>query len=290
MPVYFIQCQITKNVKIGYTAKNIKSRLSGLQTSASSKLILAKYFEQFDRIEEKLLHKYFRSFRLQGEWFSFEVLNDSLPDILSQNLERLNLSKSSTIQSDLISEITIQTKSLIKEFSEETDRIKDIEVNQIDSSNRRFPEARVRSVIEFRYGKRIDNSTWWNWKCIVEIPKRIRFFTELEVKCLLVLVELKLIKPRGGYLLDNLVEKSKNLDNEEFSQLFIQTKDDLGSCFGRDLPTVIKYQVGREIDVSTLYYWAKKNKKLKFSVNKLYTRQQVDQWIAIAKENFLPLC
>jgi len=67
--VYFILDTYKKDIKIGFTSKHIKERLSALQTSSSSELkVLATI--PADRAYEKELHGKFDKFRVNGEWFS----------------------------------------------------------------------------------------------------------------------------------------------------------------------------------------------------------------------------
>lgn len=67
--VYFILDTYKKDIKIGFTSKHIKERLSALQTSSSSELkVLATI--PADRAYEKELHRKFNKFKVNGEWFS----------------------------------------------------------------------------------------------------------------------------------------------------------------------------------------------------------------------------
>jgi hypothetical protein len=77
--IYFIQEPITKSIKIG-TTKNIKNRMSQLQTSIPFQLILLKFIKG-DFIKEKELHDKFSQYRLSGEWFSE---NDELLDYIAK--------------------------------------------------------------------------------------------------------------------------------------------------------------------------------------------------------------
>lgn len=67
--VYFIGCQETLRLKIGYTAGNPYARLAALQTGSPTSLILAAC--QPGSIEdEKYLHEKFHTQRVRGEWFN----------------------------------------------------------------------------------------------------------------------------------------------------------------------------------------------------------------------------
>lgn len=65
MKTYLIKCEESGLIKIGKT-KNMKARLSMLQTGSSSKL---KLIHVFDEDIEKALHLKFKSSRKKGEWF-----------------------------------------------------------------------------------------------------------------------------------------------------------------------------------------------------------------------------
>jgi hypothetical protein len=74
--VYFIMSDKTQAIKIGFTAGNVKIRLSALQTAHPYKLkVLATL--NGNRSYEKELHKRFSQFRLEGEWF------EPHPDLLA---------------------------------------------------------------------------------------------------------------------------------------------------------------------------------------------------------------
>ena len=69
--VYFVQNTETKKIKIGIT-KNLKSRLSALQTSTAEKLEVIGTMSGGEPLEKEL-HERFAADRLSGEWF-----NDSI--------------------------------------------------------------------------------------------------------------------------------------------------------------------------------------------------------------------
>ena len=74
--VYFIMSEKTQAIKIGFTAGNVKLRLSSLQTAHPYKLkVLATL--NGNKNYEKELHKRFSKFRLEGEWF------EPHPDLLA---------------------------------------------------------------------------------------------------------------------------------------------------------------------------------------------------------------
>jgi ferredoxin len=78
--IYIINENGTSNYKIGKSG-NLISRISNIQTSNSSKIILVKSFLcKNSKLLEELLHKLFSSDRIQGEWFHFdnEQLNNCL--------------------------------------------------------------------------------------------------------------------------------------------------------------------------------------------------------------------
>lgn len=60
--------RVTKNIKIGFTTKEINYRLKQLQTGNENKLELIFYINGTHKIEKKL-HKKFVNLKLEGEWF-----------------------------------------------------------------------------------------------------------------------------------------------------------------------------------------------------------------------------
>jgi len=65
--IYFIQCQDTGPVKIGY-AKSVKRRMYNLQVGCPYKLKLLLKVPG-SKLWEEGLHKQFREFNMEGEWF-----------------------------------------------------------------------------------------------------------------------------------------------------------------------------------------------------------------------------
>ena len=73
--VYFIQEQITKNIKIGW-CWHLPTRLIELQVANSQFLIIKKYqLCQFPEKVEAWLHKIHDKHSIRGEWFTSDVLN-----------------------------------------------------------------------------------------------------------------------------------------------------------------------------------------------------------------------
>ncbi len=65
--VYFIQCENTGPIKIGFT-KDIKKRFYGMQTGNPFKLnMLFNY--RANRQTEEMFHEWFRGVNVRGEWF-----------------------------------------------------------------------------------------------------------------------------------------------------------------------------------------------------------------------------
>ena len=65
--IYFIKSE-SGHVKIGYSENGVESRLLSLQCGCPFKLILLKTVD-FEREQESLIHRKFKKFRRQGEWF-----------------------------------------------------------------------------------------------------------------------------------------------------------------------------------------------------------------------------
>lgn len=67
--IYFIQDEIDKSIKIGYTSNNVDKRLSAIQISNPRRIILL-CIEDGDVFKEKELHKLFSEYKIHGEWFT----------------------------------------------------------------------------------------------------------------------------------------------------------------------------------------------------------------------------
>ncbi len=80
--VYFIQDSVTAAVKIGFCLKRPDKRLAALQTGNSNPLRLLGHVPGSER-DERRLHRTFAPQRLQGEWFSGDILA-SVRDMLAR--------------------------------------------------------------------------------------------------------------------------------------------------------------------------------------------------------------
>lgn len=69
--VYFIRCEKTKLVKIGFSEAFPTSRLRQLQTGSGGKLRLIAFIRAYAK-RERELHAQFASHRERGEWFRLE--------------------------------------------------------------------------------------------------------------------------------------------------------------------------------------------------------------------------
>lgn len=74
MTVYVLQCQQTRNIKIGYTARLVQDRLKELSTAASTPLQLVKWYPGLTQSHEQQLHATLGQYRVTGEWFKQEAL------------------------------------------------------------------------------------------------------------------------------------------------------------------------------------------------------------------------
>jgi hypothetical protein len=79
--IYFIQNEISKAIKIGFSDSPIR-RLVSLQTATPDPLVLLATTDGGFK-EEQILHQRFEDFRLAGEWFSHENPNDSIPEFVA---------------------------------------------------------------------------------------------------------------------------------------------------------------------------------------------------------------
>ena len=86
--VYFIENTENNSIKIGYTGKNVKSRLSQLQTGSSARLKVIKVINGNLPLETAL-HRKFSEYRLNGEWFSKEI-KSKLDEINIEDYKTVN--------------------------------------------------------------------------------------------------------------------------------------------------------------------------------------------------------
>lgn len=82
--IYFILGIGTDKVKIGKT-RDLKSRLSGMQTGSPVKLVLVSYYMAMDS-EERFLHDALKKYKANGEWF---YLSDEIIDIIDVTRDKL---------------------------------------------------------------------------------------------------------------------------------------------------------------------------------------------------------
>jgi len=66
--IYFIQSGNNGPIKIGYTDKEVKSRLSSMQTGNPLQIIVLGTIYGFQD-EEKDLHEIFKNYKMDREWF-----------------------------------------------------------------------------------------------------------------------------------------------------------------------------------------------------------------------------
>lgn len=80
--VYFVRAGDSPRIKVGYTRKSVRVRLSTLQVGTPELLGLEFSFEVTDpEMVEKLVHKDLARFRVRGEWFTL------LPEDLAAYVE-----------------------------------------------------------------------------------------------------------------------------------------------------------------------------------------------------------
>lgn len=85
--IYFIQGEITKRIKIGYTKGFIQKRMQDLQTGSPDKLIFLGAHPGTEK-EESELHTMFHQHRLHGEWFNNdESLNEYISNQCFHSME-----------------------------------------------------------------------------------------------------------------------------------------------------------------------------------------------------------
>jgi hypothetical protein len=85
--IYFIKDTVNLTIKIGYSKKPAK-RLSSLQTSSPYKLLLLGTVPGTEA-DEVTYHNQFASYRLSGEWFKGEIIEEVLTIIADHKATRV---------------------------------------------------------------------------------------------------------------------------------------------------------------------------------------------------------
>jgi hypothetical protein len=75
MTVYVMQCQQSRNIKIGYTSRLVQDRIKELSTAASTPLQLVRWYPGLTQGHEQQLHATLGQYRVTGEWFTQEALH-----------------------------------------------------------------------------------------------------------------------------------------------------------------------------------------------------------------------
>jgi hypothetical protein len=75
MTVYVMQCQQSRNIKIGYTSRLVNDRIKELSTAASTPLQLVRWYPGLTQAHEQQLHATLGQYRVTGEWFTQEALH-----------------------------------------------------------------------------------------------------------------------------------------------------------------------------------------------------------------------
>lgn len=73
--IYFVQCINGGPIKIGQTT-NIKYRMDALQTGNPYLLNPILILYDCKKVFERVIHDYFESFRLRGEWYKEDIMSD----------------------------------------------------------------------------------------------------------------------------------------------------------------------------------------------------------------------
>lgn len=75
--VYLLRNTATSHIKIGYS-KDPRERLRTLQTGSAGKLALEYVIENVDMSFEQFMHEICQRYRISGEWFQGNVIEDHL--------------------------------------------------------------------------------------------------------------------------------------------------------------------------------------------------------------------
>jgi hypothetical protein len=70
-----MQCQQSRNIKIGYTSRLVNDRIKELSTAASTPLQLVRWYPGLTQGHEKQIHATLGQYRVTGEWFTQEALH-----------------------------------------------------------------------------------------------------------------------------------------------------------------------------------------------------------------------
>ena len=131
MSVYFIECN-EEFIKIG-CAKNIKTRLSGLQVSNPYPLKIIKQIDGGRDVERKL-HNYFLSLKVRGEWFKKETdlidfINQSTQDVVEKLSKKIDCDAypTSISKNYIISKLQREKENLLSKLQERQEKIIQLE-------------------------------------------------------------------------------------------------------------------------------------------------------------------
>lgn len=97
--VYFIQGVELKRFKIGWSI-NIRNRLKQLQTGSAEVLSIYDYFSTDDQGMEGVIQKFFKNFRVRGEWFD---VSTTMVDKFMNAYHKLFLSNKNTLTTHVFS-------------------------------------------------------------------------------------------------------------------------------------------------------------------------------------------
>ena len=96
MTVYFVQAEITRRIKIGFTAGAVEKRLASLQTGSGEILTLLSTVPG-DKGLEARLHAKFAAYRTHNEWFKESSELWALIDGLPESLAGLPLARAASL-------------------------------------------------------------------------------------------------------------------------------------------------------------------------------------------------
>lgn len=147
---------------------------------------------------------------------------------------------------------------------------------------RQYPVSRVKLVVEAILGKNISYPTWIRWQRFVGIPPRERFLTAFEAQCLFIYADLKKHQPRGCFSFFEVKKIVTGKKDEDFETQLRRAAIVAFEIQGSDLPQIIKNRTGREVSLSTLYYWGNKSNSLKFGLYTVYDAKQIEIWCNLA--------
>ncbi|EFF76079.1 GIY-YIG nuclease family protein [Achromobacter piechaudii] len=163
--IYYVASTDNDVVKIGIS-RNPWSRVKDLQTGSASKFVLLATLKTDER-NERAIHKFFESSRLNGEWFNRSAALNSLisktnsKDLITYEQTLTFLSSLPESEFESIPVVGVDTVATTKDKDKEEDKDKDKEEKQTPPNPRRRGNAFDASSIDLPDW--LDREDWQGW-------------------------------------------------------------------------------------------------------------------------------